>query len=234
MKLSVIMAAYNEQPWLEKIVRAVLAQSIKDVHDLEIIIVDDGSTDGTKEIIQKLSSEYSDRIFPIYKKQNLGKGAAIASAIPKITGDLCIIQDADFEYNPSNYSIMLEPIIDGRADCVYGSRFIGSQPKRVLFFWHYVGNRFLTLLSNAFTNLNLTDMESCYKAFRSDILKSIPLKCKRFGFEPEITAKIAKRKCRIFEVGISYSGRTYTEGKKVTWIDGIKAVFYIIKFAITN
>ncbi len=234
MKLSVIMAAYNEQPWLEKIVHAVLSQSIKDVHDLEIIIVDDGSTDSTKEIIQKLSSEYSDRIVPIYQKQNLGKGAAIASAIPKVTGDLCIIQDADFEYNPSNYSIMLEPIIDGRADCVYGSRFIGSQPKRVLFFWHYVGNRFLTLLSNAFTNLNLTDMESCYKAFRSNILKSIPLKCKRFGFEPEITAKIAKRKCRIFEVGISYSGRTYAEGKKVTWIDGIKAVFYIIKFAITN
>ena len=234
MKLSVIMPVYNERQSVEKIVHAVLSQSIKGIHELEIVIVDDASTDGSKEIIQNLSQKYKNCIRSIYQEQNFGKGYAIITAVNKITGDICIIQDSDLEYNPSDYPLVLEPIIDGRADCVYGSRFIGSQSKRVLFFWHYIGNRFLTLLSNSFTNLNLTDIETCYKAFRSDILKSIPLKCKRFGFEPEITAKIAKRKCRIFEVGISYNGRTYAEGKKITWIDGIKAIFYIIKFAITD
>jgi len=234
MKLSVLMPVYNEQDWLEKIVHKVLQQNIEGIEDIELVIVDDASTDGTKAIIQSLSQENKNKIVPIYHEKNSGKGSAIKSAIETMTGDVCIIQDADLEYNPAEYSLILEPIIDGRADCVYGSRFVGSQSKRVLFFWHYVGNQFLTLLSNMFTNLNLTDIETCYKAFRCEIIKSIPLRCKRFGFEPEITAKIAKRKCRIYEVGISYAGRTYEEGKKITWVDGFKAIFYVIQFGILN
>ncbi|MBU4332829.1 MAG: glycosyltransferase family 2 protein, partial [Candidatus Omnitrophica bacterium] len=176
--------------------------------------------------------KYTNKIVPVFHDKNMGKGAAIRTAIDKMTGDICIIQDADLEYDPSDYPILLEPLVDTRADCVYGSRFVGSQSKRVLFFWHYLGNKFLTLLSNMFTNLNLTDIETCYKAFRCDVLKSIPLQCNRFGFEPEITAKISKKRCRIFEVGISYSGRTYDEGKKITWKDGIKAMFLIIKYGV--
>lgn len=234
MKLSVLMPVFNEQGWLEKTVNKILEQKVDGINSLEIIIVDDASTDQTKAVVQMLSLKHKDRIIPVYHEKNSGKGSAIQSAIARMTGDICIIQDADWEYNPREYPLILEPLISGRADCVYGSRFVGSQSKRVLFFWHYVGNIFLTLLSNVFTNLNLTDMETCYKAFRCEILKSIPLRCKRFGFEPEITAKIAKRKCRIYEVGISYSGRTYEEGKKITWVDGIKAIYYIVKFAIIN
>jgi len=223
MKLSVLMPSYNEERWLEKIVEKVINQKIDEIDDLEIIIVDDGSTDRTREIIQSLTQKYGGTIFPVFHEKNSGKGTAIHSAIEKMSGDICIIQDADLEYDPSDYSLVLEPIISGRADCVYGSRFVGNQPKRVLFFWHYVGNKFLTLLSNMFTNINLTDLETCYKAFRCEVLKSIPLRCERFGFEPEITAKIARRKFRIYEVGISYNGRTYEEGKKITWIDGLQA-----------
>jgi len=234
MKLSVLMPVFNEQQWVEKSVLKVLEQDVKGVDGKEVIIVDDGSTDGTKEIIESLSSKYSDTIIPVFKEKNEGKGAAIRSAIERMTGDVCIVQDADLESDPVNYPLLLEPIIDGRADCVYGSRFVGSQSKRVLFFWHYLGNKFLTLLSNMLTNLNLTDMETCYKAFRCDILKSIPIRSNRFGFEPEITAKISKRKCRIYEVGISYRGRTYNEGKKITWKDGVMAIFTIIKYWIKN
>ena len=234
MKLSVLMAVYNEEDWLEKIVAKVLKQKVDGIHDLELIIVDDNSLDRTRAIIEDLSSKYPGKIVPVYHYVNSGKGAALRSAIDKMTGDICIIQDADLEYDPAEYPLMLEPIIHGRADCVYGSRFVGSQSKRVLFFWHYVGNKILTLMSNMFTNLNLTDMETCYKAFRCDILKTIPIQCNRFGFEPEITAKIAKRKCRIYEVGISYAGRTYEEGKKITWVDGVKAIFYIVKFWLSS
>ena len=234
MKLSVLIPAYNEQEWLEKIVDKVLKQKVDGIQKMEIIIVDDKSKDRTTAIIQQLGAKYPDKIVPVYHGVNQGKGAAIRTAIEKMNGDICVIQDADLEYDPAEYPLLLEPIISGRADCVYGSRFMGSQSKRVLFFWHYLGNKFLTLLSNMFTNLNLTDMETCYKAFRCDLLKSIPLRCNRFGFEPEITAKIARRKFRIYEVGISYAGRTYEEGKKITWMDGIKAIFCIIKFGIVD
>lgn len=234
MKLSVLMPAYNEEQWLERIVAKVLKQKVNGIQDMELIIVDDNSTDGTRRTIEGLALKYPGKIIPVYHKINSGKGAAIRSAVEKATGEICVIQDADLEYDPAEYPLLLEPIISGRADCVYGSRFMGSQSKRVLFFWHYVGNKFITLLSNMFTNLNMTDMETCYKAFRADILKSIPIRCNRFGFEPEITVKIAQRKCRIYEVGISYAGRTYEEGKKITWVDGAKAIFYILKFSIIN
>ena len=230
MKLSVLMPSYNEEDWIEQIVEKVIRQKVEGINDLEIVIVDDASRDRTKEIILALKKKYGAQIISVFHEKNCGKGSAVRTAIENMTGDICIIQDADLEYDPADYPLVLEPLISGRADCVYGSRFMGGQSKRVLFFWHYLGNKFLTLLSNMGTNLNLTDMETCYKAFRCDILKSIPLQCKRFGFEPEITAKIARRRCRIYEVGISYSGRTYEEGKKITWVDGIKAIFLIIKF----
>jgi len=197
-------------------------------------MVDDFSKDRSKEIARSLMEKYDGKINLISHSKNCGKGAAIHSAIECASGDVCVIQDADLEYDPSDYPRLLEPIISGRADCVYGSRFQGSGSKRVLFFWHSVGNNFLTLLSNMFTNLNLTDMETCYKAFRTDLLKSIPLICKRFGFEPEITSKIAKRKARVYEVGIKYNGRTYDEGKKIGWKDGIKAIFCIVFFAFSG
>ncbi len=234
MKLSVLMPTFNEENYIEEIVSRVLTQKVEGINEMELVIVDDASTDGTREKIEALCQRYEGKIKAFFHEKNAGKGAALKTAIKQMSGDICIIQDADLEYDPKDYSVMLEPIVDGRADCVYGSRFSGSQSKRVLFFWHYVGNKFLTLLSNMFTNLNLTDMETCYKAFRSDILKSIPLRCNRFGFEPEITAKISRRKCRIYEVGIGYNGRTYEEGKKISWIDGIKAIFLIIKFGIID
>lgn len=234
MKLSVLMPVYNEERWLPQIVEKVLSQKISGVDGLEIIMVDDGSKDGTRKTVQSLAEKYSHAIHAFYHEQNKGKGAAVQTAIEKMTGDICVIQDADLEYDPSDYPLLLEPLVNGRADCVYGSRFVGSQSKRVLFFWHYMGNKFLTLLSNMFTNLNLSDMETGYKAFRCDLLKSIPLRSKRFGFEPEITAKMARRRCRIFEVGISYNGRTYEEGKKITWRDGIQAIYLILKFGFTD
>jgi len=234
MKLSVLMPTFNEEKWLEPIVKKVLRQTVPGIDAMEIIIVDDGSSDRSREIIQSLSSTHAGKIVPVFHDKNRGKGAALHTAIEKMSGDVCIIQDADLEYDPADYPLVLEPIIHGRADCVYGSRFVGTQSKRVLFFWHSVGNKFLTLMSNFFTNLNLTDMETCYKAFRCDILKSIPLKCNHFGFEPEITAKIAKKKCRIYEVGISYAGRTYEDGKKIKWTDGLKAIYYIVRFWIID
>jgi len=234
MKLSVLMPIFNEEQWLERIIEKVVIQRIEGIDTLEIIIVDDASVDGTKKIIEELALKYKNIIFPVFKLKNQGKGAAIQTAIEKMTGDICIIQDADLEYDPSDYPVVLEPIISGRADCVYGSRFAGGQSKRVLFFWHSVGNKFLTLLSNMFTNLNLTDMETCYKAFKCELLKDIPLESQRFGFEPEITSKIAKRKYRLYEVGISYNGRTYEEGKKITWIDGFNAIFSIVKFGLSS
>jgi glycosyltransferase involved in cell wall biosynthesis len=228
------MPVFNEKEWLDKIVAKVLAQQVPGIQDLELIIVDDCSTDGTQDIIKRLTSAYPQKIKPYFQDKNQGKGAALRLAIAKMSGEICIIQDADLEYDPSEYPKILEPILDGRADCVYGSRFMGSESKRVLFFWHCVGNHFLTILSNIFTNINLTDMETCYKAFRSEIIKTIPIRSNRFGFEPEITAKIARRKCRIYEVGISYRGRTYEEGKKITWVDGLKAIFVIVYYGLIN
>lgn len=230
MKLSVLMPVYNEGRWIESVVSKVLRQQVSGIDEVEVVIVDDGSTDSTTEIIKSLASKFPRTIHAIFHERNRGKGAAIRSAASRMTGDICIVQDADLEYDPCDYPLVLEAIIEGRAECVYGSRFMGSQPKRVLFFWHYVGNRFLTLLSNMLTNLNLTDVETGVKAFRAEILKTTPIRSNRFGFEPEITAKIAKRGCRVYEVGINYNGRTYEEGKKISWTDGVKAIFTIFKF----
>ncbi len=234
MKLSILMPVYNETETLEEIVGKVLNQKVDGITAMELVMVDDFSVDGTRDVIAELEKKYPKEIKAYFQDQNYGKGFAITRAINEMTGEICIIQDADLEYDPTDYPRILEPIISGRADCVYGSRFAGSQAKRVLFYWHSLGNKFLTLLSNMFTNLNLTDMETCYKAFRCEIIKSIPIQSKRFGFEPEITAKISKRRCRIYEVGISYRGRTYDEGKKITWVDGVKAIFTIVYFWIVD
>ncbi len=234
MKLSVLIPVYNEKAYLEEIVHKVLYNDVRGISDLEIIIVDDASSDGTNEIVKAIGEKYIGKVFTYFHEKNQGKGAALRTAIGKMKGEVCIIQDADLEYDPKDYATVLEPIVTGRADCVYGSRFVGSQSKRILFFWHFLGNQFLTLLSNMFTNLNLSDMETCYKAFRCELLKTIPIRCNRFGFEPEVTAKIARRKFRIYEVGISYNGRTYSEGKKINWVDGIKAIITIIRFWIVN
>lgn len=234
MKLSVIMPVYNERQWIEQIIAKVLSQQVPGISKKEIIIVDDCSTDGTRERVDQFAQQYSGDIVGIFHNKNRGKGAAIRTAIEHMTGDVCLIQDADLEYDPTDYSLLLEPILNGRADCVYGSRFAGSQAKRVLFFWHYVANKALTFLSNVLTNINLTDMETCYKAFRADLLRSIPLRCDRFGFEPEITIKVAQRRARIFEVGINYNGRTYAEGKKIFWWDGVKAIFVMVRFVWIN
>ena len=222
-KLSVVIPAYNEK----KTIRAVVEKVLGTPYRKEIIVVDDGSDDGTREELQSLESETSVRL--IYKDRNRGKGAALREGFENINGHVVIIQDADLEYDPNDYRALLEPILDGRADVVYGTRFLGG-PHRVLFFWHYVGNRMLTILSNMLTNLNLTDMETGYKVFRSQVIKDLSLKSNRFGFEPEITAKVARAKWRIYEVPISYSGRDYEEGKKITWMDGLAALFHIIRF----
>ena len=232
MKLSIIIPAFNEARTVEAVVRRVLRQPVAGVAAREVIVVDDGSTDTTARILSALALEFSGEIVPVSHPVNRGKGAAIRSAVAKLTGDAVIIQDADLEYDPSEYALMLEPIIAGRADVVFGSRFTGQQAKRVLYFWHYVGNCFLTMLSNMLTNINLTDMETGFKAFRADVLKGIPLSSDRFGFEPEITAKVARRGCRVYEVGISYNGRTYAQGKKITWFDGLKAIGTILRFAV--
>jgi len=225
MKLSVVIPCYNEAATIEKLIDAVLRAPFP---DKEIIVVDDFSTDGTREILQ-------DRIAPriskvIYHTMNQGKGAALRSAIREATGNVIIIQDADLEYDPGEYPKVINPILENKADVVYGSRFIGSGPHRVVYFWHRVGNGLLTLLSNMFTNLNLTDMETCYKAFRREIIQSIEIEENRFGFEPEITAKMARKRVRIYEVGISYYGRTYKEGKKINWKDGLWAFYCVIKY----
>ena len=227
MKLSVVVPVYNEIETLEEIIRRI---DESPVEQKEIIVIDDFSTDGTRELIEKVLYKRIDRV--ILHERNLGNGAALRSGFKVATGDLVIVQDADLEYDPAEYTLLMKPVLEGKADVVYGSRFTGIGPHRVLYFWHYLGNRFLTLLSNMFTNLNLTDMETCYKLFRREIIQSINIRENRFGFEPEVTMKIARRKCRIFEVGISYYGRTYEEGKKISWKDGIRAVYVIIKFGL--
>jgi glycosyltransferase involved in cell wall biosynthesis len=224
MKLSVVMPVFNEVQTIEEILARVQAAPF----DKEIVVVDDYSTDGTVDLLKKIGGE-TENIRVFYHDRNRGKGAALRTGFAGVRGDIVIIQDADLEYDPREYPRMLEPILDGRADVVYGSRFLGG-PHRVLFFWHYVGNQFLTLLSNMLSNLNLTDMETCYKAFRREVLEGLALKSDRFGFEPEFTMKVAKRRYRIYEVPISYSGRTYEEGKKINWKDGVAAIFAIIRF----
>lgn len=223
MKLSVVIPVYNEEFTVEEIVRRVEAAPF----EKEIILVNDASTDGTREKLIQLAAQ--DGRVVLHHERNQGKGAALRTGFAAATGDVIVIQDADLEYNPAEYPALLEPILDGRADVVFGSRFLGG-PHRVLYFWHYLGNSFLTLLSNALTNLNLTDMETCYKAFRREAIEGMAFKSNRFGFEPEFTAKVAKRRLRIYEVPISYSGRTYEEGKKIGWKDGVSAICAIIRF----
>ncbi|MBF0565583.1 MAG: glycosyltransferase family 2 protein [Nitrospirae bacterium] len=225
MKLSIVIPCYNEAGTIETIVEAIRNSPYP---DKEIVLVDDFSTDGTRELIMDRIAGRVD--VAIYHDRNMGKGAALRSGIKAAGGEVIIVQDADLEYNPDEYPHLLAPILSGKADVVYGSRFMGCGPHRVVYFWHRVGNSVLTLFSNMLTNLNLTDMETCYKAFRSEIIKAIDIEEDRFGFEPEITAKIAKTKCRIYEVGISYYGRTYEEGKKIVLMDGFKALYCIFKY----
>lgn len=225
MKISVIIPCYNESGTIREIVNKIVQNKI---HDIEIIIVDDFSTDGTRNILKDDLISFIDLL--ILNEKNFGKGYSVRKGIESAKGDIILIQDADLEYDPSDYSKLLSPIINGDADVVYGSRFIGSDERRVLNYWHSVGNKFLTNLSNMFTNINLTDMEVCYKAFRADKIRDIKLKENRFGFEPEITAKIAQKKLKIFEVGVKYYGRTYLQGKKIGWKDGISAIRCIIKY----
>jgi glycosyltransferase involved in cell wall biosynthesis len=222
MKLSVVIPVYNEAGTIHEILGRVLAEPT----EKEVIVIDDGSTDGTREILR---AEARPRVVVLFQERNRGKGAALRAGFEKVTGDVVLVQDADLEYDPSDYPRLLKPILDGRADVVYGSRF-GGETHRVLLFWHYVGNRFLTTLSNMFTNLNLSDMETCYKAFRVSVLKRLVLRSDRFGFEPEFTAKVARLGCRIYEVPISYHGRGYESGKKITWKDGFAAVACIIRY----
>ena len=223
------MPVYNEHGTLRTVVERVL--SVRDI-PLELICIDDGSRDGSREILGKLQDEHPQQVRVLLQPQNMGKGAALRRGIQEATGEFVIIQDADLEYDPHDYPLLLDPLIQGKADVVYGSRFLGSGPHRVLYFWHSVGNWLLTLLSNCLTNINLSDMETCYKAFRREIIQSIPIEENRFGFEPEITVKVAKRGLRIYEVGISYWGRTYEEGKKIGWKDGIRAIWCLFKYSV--
>jgi len=226
-KLSVVIPVYNEEKTLSEIVRRVALVDVGMAK--ELVLVDDGSTDGSRGILRSLQKEHPEWIF-IYHERNMGKGASLRDGFAAATGDIVIIQDADLEYDPADYPLLLKPILDGHADVVYGSRFLGGGPHRVAFFWHYVGNRILTTFSNMMTDLNLTDMEVCYKAFRKEVLKSIALRENRFGFEVEITARVAKGGWRVYEVPVSYYGRSYAEGKKITWRDGLWALWCIIKY----
>ena len=226
MLLSVIIPCFNERRTIRAIVQKVRAAV---TNDLEIIIVNDASTDGCDSIIDKLAS---DEVKVVHHERNRGKGAAIESGFRLATGDIVLVQDADLEYDPKNYPDLLQPIVNGDADVVFGSRFTGAGPHRVVYFWHMVGNRLLTLLSNMFTNINLTDMETGYKVFRREVLHELQIEEQRFGFEPEITAKLAQRRCRFYEVGISYHGRTYEEGKKIGWRDGVRALYVILKYNV--
>jgi glycosyltransferase involved in cell wall biosynthesis len=224
MKTSIVVPVFNEADTIRDLIARVSAVPI----DREIIVVDDGSTDGTRGVLANLPPARGLRV--VFHDRNRGKGAALRTGFENATGDIVLVQDADLEYAPEEYPRLLQPILDGKADVVYGSRFSGGDSHRVLYFWHYVGNRFLTLLSNVFTNLNLSDMETCYKVFRREIIQGLDLEEDRFGFEPEVTAKLAALRCRIYEVGISYSGRTYDEGKKIGWKDGVRAVWCIVKY----
>jgi glycosyltransferase involved in cell wall biosynthesis len=232
--LSIIIPAYNEANTIHLILEKVKMASLINGFEKEIIVVDDCSTDGTLKKVEQYSADNKLPIQLFRHNTNQGKGAAIRTGIQSANGDVIIIQDADLEYDPQEYNLLLKPIVDGVADVVYGSRFVGGRPHRILFFWHTIGNKFLTFTSNLFTNLNLTDMESCYKMFKAEVLKKIVLKENRFGFEPEVTAKVAKLhktdKIRIYEVGISYYGRTYQEGKKINWKDGLRAMYCILKY----
>ena len=228
-KLSIIIPVYNEEKTINKVIDAV--QTVELPFVKEIIVIDDASTDSTRQVIERLSEQ---NLVKIFHEKNQGKGAALRSGFARVTGDIILIQDADLEYDPAEYPKLLKPILDGKADVVYGSRFVGSEAHRVLYFWHMIGNRFLTLLSNMCTNLNLTDMETCYKVFKKDVIAKIALEENRFGIEPEMTAKIARvaqdQELAIYEVGISYSGRTYKEGKKVGIRDGFRALYCILKY----
>jgi glycosyltransferase involved in cell wall biosynthesis len=222
--LSVVMPAYNEAPTVVEICRRVLASP----YTRELVVVDDASTDATADLVRTIDDP---RLVLLEQDVNRGKGAALRRGFEHVQGPFVVVQDADLEYHPDEYDVLLEPLLDGSADVVFGSRFVSSRPHRVLYFWHRVGNGFLTLLSNAFTNLNLTDMETCYKAFRVEVVRSIRLQEDRFGIEPELTAKVAAGGWRIYEVGISYSGRTYDEGKKITWRDGVQAVRCVLRYS---
>lgn len=224
MKLSIIIPCYNERDTILALIQSVKASP---VWDKEIIVVDDGSKDGTRVILESLEDP---EVKILFHEVNQGKGSALRTGFSVATGDICIVQDADLEYDPQEFPIMIQPILEGKADVVFGSRFQSGRPHRVVYFWHRIGNGFLTLTSNIFTDLNLSDMETCYKAFRREIIQAINIQEKRFGFEPEVTAKIAKMKVRIYEVGISYYGRTYDEGKKIGWKDGVRAFYCILKY----
>jgi glycosyltransferase involved in cell wall biosynthesis len=227
MKLSVIMPVYNERATLQRVVERVVGVPF----ELELICVDDGSSDGSREVLEDLRRQYPQvRVF--LQPKNMGKGAALRRGVQEAVGDFVIIQDADLEYDPADYGRLLEPLIEGKADVVYGSRFLGSRPHRVLYFWHSVANWGLTFISNCLTNINLSDMETCYKVFRREVIQGIAIEEDRFGFEPEITVKVAKRRLRIYEVGISYWGRTYEEGKKIGWKDGARALWCLLKYSV--
>ncbi len=227
--LSIVIPVFNERATIRQIVEAVLAVSIDSIQK-ELVIVDDYSTDGTRDELATLSGCEKANLRVLYHDYNQGKGAALRTGFAAATGDIVLVQDADLEYDPREYRKLIQPILEGKADVVFGSRFVGGESHRVLYFWHSLGNKFLTLLSNMFTDLNLTDMETCYKVFRRDVLTRFTVQENRFGVEPEITAKVAKLGCRVYEVGISYAGRTYNEGKKIGWRDGVRAIWCIVKY----